>query len=67
MIRALIEFSAQFMRIAFVSGNREKLPDAIIPLGMLYVMASTPDGHENVLVDLSFERRPVEALKRLPW
>ncbi len=55
------------MRIAFVSGNREKLPDSIIPLGMLYVMASTPDRHEMVLVDLCFERRPVEALKRLPW
>ena len=67
MIRAGVEFSGHFMRNAFVSGNREKLPDAIIPLGMLYVMASTPDRHEMVLIDLCFERRPVEALKRLPW
>ncbi len=55
------------MRVAFVSGNREKLPDAIVPLGMSYVMASTPDRYKKVLVDLCFERRPVEALKRLPW
>jgi hypothetical protein len=51
------------MRIAFVSGNREKLPDAVIPLGMLYVMASTPDPHEKLLVDLCFEVDPIEALR----
>jgi radical SAM superfamily enzyme YgiQ (UPF0313 family) len=51
------------MRIAFVSGNREKLPDAVIPLGVLYVMASTPDHHEKVLVDLCFEARPAAALR----
>ncbi len=52
------------MRIAFVSGNREKLPDAVIPLGVLYVMASTPDHHEKLLVDLCFEASPVEALRQ---
>ena len=51
------------MKIAFVSGNREKLPDAAIPLGMLYVMASTPESHEKVLVDLCFEPRPEDALR----
>jgi radical SAM superfamily enzyme YgiQ (UPF0313 family) len=52
------------MRIAFVSGNREKLPDAVIPLGILYLMATTSDRHEKTLVDLCFERRPAEALRR---
>ncbi len=52
------------MKIAFVSGNREKLPDAVIPLGLLYLIASTPDGHEQRLIDLCFERDPTEALRR---
>jgi len=30
------------MRVAFLSANREKLPDAVIPLGILSVMAATP-------------------------
>jgi radical SAM superfamily enzyme YgiQ (UPF0313 family) len=51
------------MRVVFISGNREKLPDAVIPLGILYVMASTPDRHAKSLVDLCFERRPVDALR----
>jgi radical SAM superfamily enzyme YgiQ (UPF0313 family) len=50
------------MRIAFVSGNREKLPDAVIPLGLLYIMAATPDRHDKWLIDLCFEDRPEEAL-----
>jgi radical SAM superfamily enzyme YgiQ (UPF0313 family) len=49
------------MRIAFVSGNREKLPDAVVPLGLLYVMAATPTRHERILVDLCFERDPQAA------
>ncbi len=52
------------MKIAFVSGNREKLPDAVVPLGLLYVMAATPERHEKVLVDLCFERSPEAALRR---
>jgi len=51
------------MKIAFVSGNREKLPDACVPLGLLYVMASTPRRHERALLDLCFEPRPEEALE----
>jgi radical SAM superfamily enzyme YgiQ (UPF0313 family) len=50
------------MRITFVSGNREKLPDAVIPLGLLQVMASTPDRHEKRLIDLCFEPDPAAAL-----
>ncbi len=52
------------MRIAFVSGNREKLPDAVIPLGLLYVMQSTPSHHEQRLIDLCFETDAVEALRK---
>ncbi|MCP4004225.1 MAG: radical SAM protein [bacterium] len=51
------------MRVAFVSGNREKLPDAVIPLGILSVLASTPDRHEKRLIDLCFERYPTKALQ----
>ncbi len=51
------------MRIAFVSGNRERLPDAVVPLGILYVMAGTPDRHEKKLIDLCFERHPEQALR----
>jgi len=51
------------MKIAFVSGNREKLPDAVIPIGLLYIMASTPDCHEKVLIDLCFEEDPCTALR----
>lgn len=50
------------MKVVFVSGNREKLPDAVIPLGLLSVMTHTPNRHEKHLVDLCFERRPEEAL-----
>lgn len=51
------------MRIAFVSGNREQLPDAVVPLGLLYVIAATPDRHEKVLIDLCFETEPEKALR----
>ncbi len=51
------------MKIAFVSGNQEKLPAAVIPIGLLYIMASTPDRHEKVLVDLCFEEDPHTALR----
>ncbi len=50
------------MRVAFVSGNREKLPDAAIPFGLLYVIASTPERHQKRLVDLCFEEAPTDAL-----
>ena len=44
--------------IAFLSANRENLPDAVIPIGLLYVMGATPDHHEMVLWDLCFEDEP---------
>ncbi len=50
------------MRIAFVSGNIEHLPDPVAPLGLLYVMAATPAGHEKKLVDLCFEKDPIATL-----
>ena len=50
------------MRILFVSGNQEHLPDAVVPLGILYVMANTPETHERRLLDLCFEEFPERAL-----
>ncbi|MFH1469544.1 MAG: radical SAM protein [Pseudomonadota bacterium] len=46
------------MRIAFVSANREQLPDPVVPLGLLAVMTSTPPEHPRELWDLCFERDP---------
>ncbi len=57
------EEGTHVVKIAFVSGNREKLPDAVIPLGILYVMAGTPNRHDKKLIDLCFERNPEEALR----
>lgn len=52
------------MRVAFLSGNRETLPDAAIPLGLLYVYASVPDRHAKLLIDLCFAEKPFEELGR---
>jgi len=52
------------MRVAFVSGNREQLPDGVIPLGLLYVMSATPERHERTLIDLCFADDPGEALSQ---
>lgn len=52
------------MRIAFVSANREVLPDPVVPLGVTYIMASTPAGHDKKLIDLCWEADPLEAVKR---
>lgn len=51
------------MKIAYVSGNRETLPNAVVPIGLLYIMSSTPDHHEKVLVDVCFDEDPHEALR----
>jgi len=51
------------MRVAFVSGNRERLPDAVIPLGILSIAASLPHRHEKTVVDLCFEEEPFDALR----
>jgi radical SAM superfamily enzyme YgiQ (UPF0313 family) len=50
------------MRVAFVSGNRELLPDAAIPIGILSVIANLPKSHETVLIDLCFEDTPAATL-----
>jgi len=50
------------MRIAFVSANRETMPDAVIPIGLLYAIAACPERHETVLWDLCFEDQPLAAL-----
>jgi radical SAM superfamily enzyme YgiQ (UPF0313 family) len=52
------------MKIAFVSGNTEQLPDPVIPLGLLCVAASCPPEHDRVLWDLCFDRAPTERLAR---
>ena len=49
------------MKIAYVSGNRETLPNAVVPIGLLYIMSCTPDHHEKVLVDVCFDEDPHEA------
>jgi len=51
------------LKIAYVSGNREILPNAVVPIGLLYIMASTPDHHEKVLVDLCFAEDPYATLR----
>ena len=51
------------MNIAFVSGNREKLPNAVVPVGLLYIMAATPDRHDKTLIDLCFEDEPNAVLR----
>ena len=52
------------MKIAFISANRETLPDAVIPLGILSVMAATPAQHEKLFWDLCFEPDPLETVAR---
>ena len=50
------------MQIAFISANRELLPDACIPIGVLYVIASTPRHHETRLIDLAFTEDPYQLI-----
>lgn len=52
------------MRIAFISANRENMPDAVIPLGLLHVMAATPQRHEKLFWDLCFEADPLGTVAR---
>ena len=51
------------MKIAFLSLNREDLPDRVVPLGLLYVMANVPSGHTTELWDLCFEEDPLRATR----
>src|SRR5512146_3328613 len=50
------------MRIAFISANRENMPDAVIPIGLLQVMAAVPEQHEKLFWDLCFESDPLAAV-----
>lgn len=52
------------MRIAFVSPNRERLPDPVLPLGILYMMSVAGEAHEKTLIDLCFEDTPLDFLAR---
>ena len=63
IINSAAGFRNALVKIVFVSGNRETLPGAVIPIGLLYIMASTPDRHEKVLIDLCFEEDPRAALR----
>lgn len=47
------------MRIAFLSLNREKLPDPVIPLGLLSVAANVGNSHEKEVWDLCFAEEPL--------
>ena len=51
------------MRVAFVAANREILPDAVIPFGLLNVMSALPERHERWLIDVAFEEDPLEYLR----
>ncbi len=51
------------MRVAFVSANQERMPDACIPLGLLCVYDACPEHHEKVFWDLCFELDPLAALR----
>ncbi len=51
------------MKIAFVSANRETMPDAVVPIGILYVMAALPAHHTTELWDLCFEDAPLAHLE----
>ncbi len=50
------------MRLAFLSANRQQMPDAVIPLGLLSVCAACPDHHEKRFWDLCFEKEPLAYL-----
>lgn len=50
------------MRIAFISPNREQLPDPVPPLGLLYMMSAVGEEHDRTLIDLCFEDRPLELI-----
>lgn len=52
------------MRIAFISPNREQLPDPVPPLGLLYMMGAIGEEHDGTLIDLCFEDHPLEFVGR---
>jgi len=50
------------MRVLLVSANREKLPSAVVPIGVLSVAAAVRDAHEVSVLDLCFEDDPLGAV-----
>ncbi len=52
------------MRVALISADREKLPEPVVPLGVLYVMAQLPERHRCELWDLCFEPDPIARVQR---
>lgn len=51
------------MRVLLVSANREKLPQPVIPLGVLYVAAALKARFDVDVLDLCFEDDPHGALR----
>lgn len=53
------------MRVLLVSANREQIPDPIFPLGLAYIAAAVRNsGHTLDIIDLCFERHPLDSLQR---
>ncbi|WP_394822002.1 B12-binding domain-containing radical SAM protein [Pendulispora albinea] len=52
------------MRVLLVSANREKLPSAVVPLGVLSVAAAVREAHDVEVLDLCFEDDPLAVLEK---
>lgn len=50
------------MRVLLVSGNRERQPQSVLPLGLACVAGALRPAHEVVLCDLCWEEEPDAAL-----
>jgi radical SAM superfamily enzyme YgiQ (UPF0313 family) len=52
------------LRIAFISPNREHMPDPVVPLGLLYMMSAAGAEHDRILIDVCFEEEPFAFMGR---
>lgn len=52
------------MRVLLVSGNRERQPQPVVPLGLAYVAAAVRPRHDVAALDLCWEADPRAALAR---
>jgi radical SAM superfamily enzyme YgiQ (UPF0313 family) len=53
------------MKVLLISANTEKMNMPTIPVGLAYVAsAARRAGHEVILLDLMFERNPLEAIRK---
>jgi len=52
------------VRVLLVSGNRERHPQSVVPLGLAYVAAAARPRHEVAITDLCWEPDPHAALAR---